>query len=486
MAQPLMSGSPLMSPGQSATSALPNGGVPTGSAWGGDWWNSLKANDPGTFTEAQSYNAGGGMTAGNPNAATQFADLSSKGLVSNAGSGSWFDNAVNTVGSYAPYAAMAAAGGGLGAFGAGAAGAATGGAVVGAGTGEITGGTKGALIGAAAGGVGGYLSGGTGAAPGADTAAASDAGMLPPPSQAPTAGTGIYDYSYGATPTPSSSTLGPVGFDAAGNPISDNSVTAGTGAPNASSVPGALPSPGFTGGGSGSSTSFGGSGGSATTNAATLGDPIVGGPSSATGGDPNQLDYSLNSASNAPGNAAPGLNPNGNANPMVGPKPGFFSGLTSSAALKFGIPAAYGAMALINSKKSLPGSDQAKSTADQYNAMGTADINNARAGNLTPAQQTQLNTFTQQQTASAKQMLSNLGLDPGASSQMLGLSASVASQAAQLQTTFLTQNFNQGMQEMGIASQAEAQYVQLALQQRAELSQALNSAMTTSAFMMML
>lgn len=359
--------------------------------------------------------------------------------------------------------------------------------------------TRNALIGGATGaatyGAGRYFGGGTPSAPASTTggtAAASDAGMLPPP----TSGSPVADYTSpawqsqnssqvpsqftGTTPAPMSSVPSPYlasGADTGAIP----GVTAG-----------AESAPGVTGFGGGTGT--GGGPGGPTAPAMSRapggfdvhGDPIVGGPASATGGgDPNQLDYTLRPETQ------PGLNANGPAtNPMQGKPPGIMDrimgGLTGKNALRFGLPLAYTGMAALNSKKALPGEAQSSAQADQFHAMGTRDINNANAGVLQPWQDTQINTFKQQQGASAKQMMVNLGMDPSASSSMLGLNAAIEQQSQQIRGGFLTQGFNQGIQEMAIGDQAQQQYVQLQLQRRQELSSAMTNAMTTMAFMAMM
>lgn len=227
------------------------------------------------------------------------------------------------------------------------------------------------------------------------------------------------------------------------------------------------------------------------------GDPLVGGATSAVGGttDLTNVEQMFPTAAGAaPLTTAPatategglGLKPPAGVGGATAPgTAGIGSILTGKNLAKFGLPAAYLGMALLNSRKALPGESAYQQEAGQFGAMGAADIANARAGVLQPWQQSQVNAFTQQQTASAKQMLTNLGMDPNASSSMLGLQQNIAQQADAIKNGYLQQTFSQGMSEMGIADAATQNYVQLQLARRQELSQALTMAMTTTAFMMM-
>lgn len=162
----------------------------------------------------------------------------------------------------------------------------------------------------------------------------------------------------------------------------------------------------------------------------------------------------------------------------AGAAPSFWSteqvaGLTGKDLVKLGIPAAGLASSLLG-KKGIPQADYLKNEQAQYGAQGQQLLTAAANNQLTPSQQQAVDTFKQQQMASAKQYLATTGQGAD-STAMLGMKANIDAQALLLQQGFVQQTFQQGLSLMGVADQATAQLIQGQLYNDARTSQALQN-----------
>jgi hypothetical protein len=299
---------------------------------------------------------------------------------------------------------------------------------------------------------------GAGGLPGVDTAAASDAGMLPPPNQPAVDDTGGGSGSGGGEGGTGSPAVGPYGPYAAGYqgataPASTSLVDSTGGLPPAM-VPGSTASP----------TVLGAPGYGVPGTDPTI-DPVTGQPTQPSALGPY--------TPNAPGSLG---------STTMGPTP---PGLDSSSPLaevgkfaaKYGLPLAVLGTQLLR-KPSIPQEGNLNQTANTQQAQGQADIANARAGNITPAQQQQITNFTTSSMESIKQFMANSGQTQN-SSAFQAESQKVQATAIAMQQGFVDQMFNQGLAEMNLANSAQAQLVQIQLQRDQQTQQALNNFMLT-------
>lgn len=152
---------------------------------------------------------------------------------------------------------------------------------------------------------------------------------------------------------------------------------------------------------------------------------------------------------------------------------------------KLAIPALATAGSLFLGRQKIPEADALKAN-QALQGAGLQGIQTAQAGNVTPAQQAQIDRWQSDQISQASQFLSNAGMggihkdpktgawtaDSTAGLEMLG---KIQQGAIALKQGFADQLFNQSMQELGVSDTATQNLINLKLRQQQQTGQALSS-----------
>jgi hypothetical protein len=315
-------------------------------------------------------------------------------------------------------------------------------------------------------------------AAGGGSAAASDAGMLPPPSGGASAFPGVSwqtpetgVLSEGGTgPFPGVTTQAPgsgVLTEGALSGAGIDTAATGTAATSGLDLGVAPTAPPFVTSPTGAMTGVTGAGVPTAFSSTSAAAPSYLGPM----GD----EFSAASgAENLSGGLAP---PSSDAATLSAKSKGIFgTGISGGDALRFGLPSAALGAQLLGNRKGAIDTGPIEARQAFMEKQGQADITNARAGNLTPAQQAGIDKFKSDQMSAVKQYMVNSGQGVDSSS-FLQLKANVDQQALAMSQGFLDTLMSQGLNELGLADSAEAQLVNIRLAEEQRRSNAWNQFM---------
>jgi hypothetical protein len=155
-------------------------------------------------------------------------------------------------------------------------------------------------------------------------------------------------------------------------------------------------------------------------------------------------------------------------------------GALSSPWVKYGLPlAAIGGLALQGPGKLPPQTAGAMSIANQEATAGATQLNEALAGQITPAQQSQIDQWAQGQKNQLYQLYASRGVDPSTSTDFVQASAAIDAQALAQRSAIIQQMITNALNFDTAASNTltnvASQQVQLDTNFRSSISSALGS-----------